>query len=390
MDCVDVLCRLIEFDTSGAGAGGCRQAFAYLDGLFVQCNCDTTVVSIPPTEADGLEGRMALVAHRRAPDRPRLIIYGHIDVVPAEGWAAFTPRRVNDRIFGRGASDMKGAIASLVWALWRIRALSSAFDVTVLLTMDEETHQMSQLRYLTPFLDAGLRPHVLSLDGGCGYVSIAILGLLQMDITAVGRSVHSGLAHLGHNAVEGAVELMHALKPLQEQVRRRRSVIPASPATGLPYMEGRFNINRVDGGIARNVVPDRCTFMIDRRLLPDEAVDAARDEILAALREVPGVEWHVSREFSIPSVPPCADPLALELAEIQTLVSGSTGLYGDMLSGELPCAARRFWGGDAFATGLIRPENSVHGVDEFVYASDLQRLAEVLARFLTVDQKEAA
>jgi succinyl-diaminopimelate desuccinylase len=285
---------------------------------------------------------------------------------------------------------MKGSIASLLDALWRIREEPGVFDFTALLTMDEETQQMSQLRYVTPFLDPGTHPHVLSLDAGFGYVCIAILGLLQMDITVEGRSVHSGLAHIGRNAVEGAVQLIHALTPLQEEVRRRRSPVAASPATGLQTMEARFNINRIQGGLARNVVPDSCTFVIDRRLLPEERVDVARDEILAALRDVPGVEWHVSREFSIPSVPPCSDPLARRLEDLIALVSGSSGLYGDMLSGELPSAAGQFWGGDAFATGVIRPENSVHGVEEFVYISDLYRLAEVLARFLTVDQKEAA
>jgi succinyl-diaminopimelate desuccinylase len=390
MDHVDVLCRLIEYDTSAVDGRGCRAAFAYLDQLLGRCSCETAQIPIPSAEADGLCERLALRADRRMPGKPRLIVYGHIDVVPAEGWSAYTPVRREGRIYGRGASDMKGSIAALLGALWRIRDVDPAFDTTVILTMDEETHQMSQLRFLTPCLNAGPHPHVLSLDAGFGYVSIANLGLLQMDIDVKGNSVHSALAHLGRNAIEDAVALMSSMLDLKLVVLRRRSGVMTHPAAGLGFMEARLNLNLLHGGIARNIIPDHCTFTIDRRLLPEETVESARAEILAALNRCQGVEWSVTREFSIPSVPPCKDPLAQVLAQAIRDVTGSTGLYGDMLSGELPAAASRYWGGNAFATGVIRPDNHIHGVDEFVFENDLDRLVEVLARFLTGDPKEAA
>ena len=285
---------------------------------------------------------------------------------------------------------MKGSIAALLGALWLLRDTEPAFDVTVVITMDEETHQLAQLRYLTSVLEAGPHPHVLSLDAGFGYVSIANLGLLQLDITVAGDSVHSAMAHLGRNAIEGASALMHALLSLKPLVTQRESTVAAHPGTGLHFMQARLNLNQIAGGIARNVVPERCTFTVDRRLLPEETVDSARSEILAALERVPEPEWHVSREFFIPSVPPCADPLARVLADVLEAVTGSAGLYGDMLSGELPYAASSCWGGDAFATGVIRPENRIHGANEYVHESDLDQLVEVLARFLTGNQKEAA
>jgi len=163
---------------------------------------------------------------------------------------------------------------------------------------------------------------------------------------------------------------MQALLALKPLVTRRESTVAAHPGTGLHFMQARLNLNQIAGGIARNVVPGSCTFTVDRRLLPEETVDSARSEILAALEGVPEPEWHVSR--------------------VLEAVTGSAGLYGDMLSGELPYAASSCWGGDAFATGVIRPENRIHGSDEFVYESDLDQLVEVLARFLTGGQKEAA
>ncbi len=389
MNHVDTLCRLIEFDTSGVDGSGCHEALIFLQDRLTACACATELIPIPPPAAAGLEGRAALLAHRRMWGRPRLLIYGHVDVVPAHGWEAYSPRREAGRVYGRGASDMKGGIAALVGALYSLRERDLSFDTTVLLTMDEETHQLDQLEYLTPMLDGGSQPHVLSLDAGFGYVTVAILGLLQMDITVTGESVHSALAHLGQNAIEDSARLMQALLELKQTLSMRRSRVAAHPSTGLAFMEPRLNLNMVEGGLARNVVPARCTFTIDRRLLPEETVAAAREEILAALGTVRGPQWYVSREFSIPPVPPCADPLAGELSDILASVTGPSGLYGDMLSGELPYAATR-WGGDAFATGVIRPENRIHGEGEFVNECDLDQLVVVLARFLTGGQKEAA
>jgi len=110
MNHVDALCRLIEFDTSGVGVGRSHEAFAYLERLFSTCVCSTATVSIPPSEADGLVGRRALLARRRQPGKPHLVIYGHIDVVPAEGWDAFTPVRSGGRIYGRGSDLRQGSV----------------------------------------------------------------------------------------------------------------------------------------------------------------------------------------------------------------------------------------------------------------------------------------
>ncbi|MBE9506073.1 MAG: M20 family metallopeptidase [Chloroflexi bacterium] len=162
------------------------------------------------------------------------------------------------------------------------------------------------------------------------------------------------------------------------------------PDTGLAVMEPRLNVNRVAGGLARNVVPDSCVFTVDRRLLPDERVDEARTEIVQALGSVPAVDWSIQREFVIPPVPPCDDPEAEVLARILGDVTGSSGLYGEMISGDLPGIATRLWGGKVFGLGVIRPQSHIHGIDECVIERDMEQLVEVLVRFLTLNQKEAA
>jgi len=390
VDYVDILCRLIQIDTSGVDGSGCGEAMALLALAFESAGVETVRVDIPASAANGHEGRMALVGHRRRPGKDRLVVYSHVDVVPAQGWPAFEARRVDGMIFGRGAADMKGAIAVLAGALESLKDVPLEYDLSVLVTMDEETQQRSQLEYVTRELDLGNAPHILSMDAGFGYVSIANLGVLQMDVMVRGESVHSGLSHMGKNAVEDANLLIAALLSLKAEVVKRRSRIKTHPDTGLSFMEPRLNVNWVEGGLARNIVPDSCVFSIDRRLLPEERIEDARAEIVAVLHGVSSVDWEILRDFVIEPAPPCDDPEAEVLAGIVRDVTGESGLYGEMISGDLPGAAAQLWGGSVFGLGLIRPRSRIHGINEFVYESDMNQLSEVLVRFLTRNRKEAA
>jgi len=390
VDHLDILCRLIEIDTSGVDGSGCREAMSLLALSFESAGLETRRVDIPAVAAEGRDGRMALVCHRRRPGRERLIVYSHVDVVPAKGWPAFEARRSDGKIYGRGAADMKGSIAVLAGALESLKDVPLEYDLSVLVTMDEETQQRSQLEYVTTELAPGEAPHVLSMDAGFGYVSIANLGVLQMDVMVRGESVHSGLSHMGKNAVEDANALIGAVLSLKQRVTRRRSETRTHPDTGLPVMEPRLNVNQIEGGLARNIIPDSCVFSIDRRLLPEERTKDARAEIVETLRGVSSAEWEILRESVIEPVPPCDDPEAEILADIVRDVTGATGLYGEMISGDLPGAATQLWSGKVFGLGLIRPESRIHGIDEFVYESDMNQLKEVLARFLTRNRKEAA
>jgi acetylornithine deacetylase/succinyl-diaminopimelate desuccinylase-like protein len=323
-----------------------------------------------------------LVCHRANPGRPQLIFYAHIDVVPAQGWPAFEPCIKDGKLFGRGAADMKGAIPALLMALEKGRDKTLNFDVSVIITTDEEYSQASQLRYISRFLEPLKGAYFFDLDSNFGYVSIANLGALQMDILIKGRSVHSALSHLGENAVEKAALVMEALLKLKARVTSRKSHILTHPETGLDRMTARLNINMIQGGLKVNIVPDQCVISIDRRLIPEENLSAARKEILDVLAEVPEVKWEIVREFSIPTLPPCKDPITDRLAGILREVTGEGGKYGEMGSGDLANIVVNEWGGREFGMGVIRTESNIHGNNEFVYIKDIEDLAEVIYRFL--------
>ena len=381
MDYVKALADLIAIDTSVPPGRNYDRAVEYLQPLFNRVGFETEKVDIPSEHAGGEEGRVALVAHRRDAGKPRLLIYGHVDVVPAEGWDAFNPRVENGRIYGRGAADMKGAIVALLLGLETLAGSPLKYDVSVMITTDEEVGQAGQLRYLARYLQPLSGAHILSLDASFGHVAVASLGVLQMDVKVQGRSVHSGLSHLGENAVEKAIPLTQALLALKEEVARRESRVEVHPDTGLEHMVARLNINMMRGGIKVNVVPDECLVTIDRRLIPEENLEDARRELVGVLSAVPQVKWEVDSVFAIPTVPPCEGPIVDELARTIEEVTGTSGKFGEMGSGDLPHIAEE-WGAREFGLGVIRSECNIHGKGEFVYQRDIEDLAEIIARFV--------
>ncbi|RJO63190.1 MAG: M20/M25/M40 family metallo-hydrolase [Dehalococcoidia bacterium] len=382
MDYLKTLCDLISIDTTVPPGRNYGKAVDYLEPLFQQVGCSTHKINILPEHAEGREGRVALICHRREMGKPRLIFYGHIDVVPAEGWDAFKPRVEEGRVYGRGSADMKGAIVSLLMALEGLQNRHLKYDVSIAITADEELSQASQLRYLATFLNPVIGARVFSLDSNFGFVSVAGLGALQMEIKVKGRSVHSGLSHLGINAVEQSVPVLQALLELKSKVLQKKSRVAVHPDTGLKFMEPRLNINMIHGGLKVNIVPDECVISVDRRLVPEEKLDDAEKEIMDALAAVRGVDWQVNRVMSIPTIPPCEDPMVDELAAVIQKVTGRDGRYGEMGSGDLSPVVNHDWNGVDFGLGVIRTECNIHGKDEFVYRKDVEDLSRIIAEFL--------
>ncbi len=382
MDYVKVLSDLISINTSVPPGDNYSRAVDYLEPLFKNTGFETEKIAIPVEQAEGREGRVNLLCHRRDPGKPRLIFYSHIDVVPAFGWPAFQPRIENGKIWGRGAADMKGAIPALLMAAERCQGRPLKYDVSVMITTDEELSQASQLRYISQFLQPLKGAYFFDLDCNFAYVSITGLGTYQLDIRVLGKSVHSGMSHLGENAVENAVPVLNALMDLKSRVTQRKSRIPTHPDTGLKQMVSRLNINMIQGGLKVNIIPDECNISIDRRLIPEENIEAARKEIMDTLTAVPGIRWEITREFSIPTIAPCEDPLIDELAGIMKGVIGEGGKYGEMGSGDLTNMVVNEWGGKAFGLGVIRPDSNIHGKDEFAYLKDIEDLAEIIYRFI--------
>ena len=217
----------------------------------------------------------------------RVVIAGHLDTVPLND---NLPSRRDDKLLhGLGTCDMKGGVAVAL----RIAATMPATnrDITFLFYDCEEVEaERNGLKLLgdsnPELLEADfailMEPSDAAVEAGCQ-------GTLRVDVTTRGERAHAARSWNGVNAIHGAAEVLARLNAYEP----RRPVID-----GLEYHEG-LNAVFISGGVAGNVLPDRCTVSVNYRFAPDRS----EEEAVAHVREVfDGFEIEVSD--SAPSAMP--------------------------------------------------------------------------------------
>ncbi len=243
---------------------------------------------------ENAEDRISIVAFKRFGKGGRKIhIHTHYDVVPpGSGWSRdpFKPVVEDGRLYGRGASDMKSAIAASIYAVKIVEELSKGLgldlhgEVIISITPDEETGGTTGAGYLVERgiirgIDYTIMPEPTSLT----YVWHAHKGCLWYRIRVRGRQAHATLPYLGINAFEKMVQLATRFIEYRKVVEQRISRFEAYPIEG-----NRASI--AIGGMcsccgAVNIVPGEAWFTIDRRVLPEESVDDVEKEIEAIVDE---------------------------------------------------------------------------------------------------------
>ncbi|MBI4181412.1 MAG: M20 family metallopeptidase [Candidatus Aenigmarchaeota archaeon] len=233
-----------------------------------------------------------------------LLFNGHLDTVPAGDPAAwrhppFAGVVRGGILYGRGASDMKGGVAAIVHAALALRGRLQG-RVVVALTRGEEGGEFDGAREL---LARGLRAAgAIVADGSLRQLTLGCRGGMRVRITVHGRAAHTGtLRHegRGRHAVLGMARLLLALEGLQLRAPRDRWFPPPKITPGTV----------IKGGVAVNVVPERCEAMVDCRLVPGQTVAGVLQEIRRALPPLPGmrvslqVTEHYPPVFTPPSSP---------------------------------------------------------------------------------------
>lgn len=202
---------------------------------------------------------------------PTIVLNAHHDTVPVqEGEWRHDPfgATVEDgRLYGRGAADSKGRIASYTLAARALERSGLLPDATLVLAMtaDEETGGEAGAGYV-----AGERcqPDYAVVEGNVETVWNAACGVLHFEVSVEGTAAHAGSPDDGENAILGATRVLSALAEYGAELRERGSdVTGVDGPTCTP--------GTIDGGTKTNIVPSGCSFTVDRRVPPDEDVDAA-------------------------------------------------------------------------------------------------------------------
>jgi len=233
---------------------------------------------------------------------PTFILHGHYDVVPAGVPGQFTPRIERGRLIGRGSADMKGGIASMVYAAAALSAVELPGRVELVLVPDEETGGVKGTRRLAEMGRLGRNGvGAIVAEPTSGSIWNGSRGAVTLRVTVHGRPAHVGLQFRGVNAFEAALPILNALKGLKDSVETRRTSFAIQPeaARASILMLG----GEVHGGHQFNLVPDRFSFTVERRFNPEEDLAAERARLLHTVREATpaGVDMDVEVLQEAPS-----------------------------------------------------------------------------------------
>jgi acetylornithine deacetylase/succinyl-diaminopimelate desuccinylase len=219
-----------------------------------------------------LPGRANVIASLANGPGPTFAFNSHIDVVPAgDGWSS-DPLRLAEKggnLFGRGACDAKGPIVAMVEALRSLAAARATWSGTLLAVFvaDEEAASLGAKAYVKggPHID-----YVIVGEPTSNEAVIAHKGSLRPLVRVHGRTAHSGTPDLGENAILKSAELLGLIARTHDTVSAR-----THPLVGAASL----TVTRAFGGLADNVIPDACEFLLDRRMIPGEDEDAVKREI---------------------------------------------------------------------------------------------------------------
>jgi succinyl-diaminopimelate desuccinylase len=239
----------------------------------------------------------AIVARTSLGRAQRVILAGHIDTVPVAG---NLPSRTTDGLlYGCGSCDMKSGVAVQLRLAASLTAPSR--DISYVFydceEVEAERNGLLRLSRNSPELLAGdlavlLEPTGGLIEGGCQ-------GTMQAEITTHGVRAHSARSWMGRNAIHQAGAVLDRLRSYQ----------PREPEVdGLTYREG-LNAVGISGGVAGNVIPDRCVVKVNFRFAPDRNVQQAA----SYLREVFGGFDVAITDMAPGARPGLTDPAAAAL-----------------------------------------------------------------------------
>jgi acetylornithine deacetylase/succinyl-diaminopimelate desuccinylase family protein len=307
-----------------------------------------------------------------------LYFHGHYDVVPAADEEQFQPQIEGDILYGRGTSDMKGGIAAMVYALRALKDCDVPLNGRVGLTIvpDEETGGRLGTRHLA---ENGLLAKdgigMLTAEPTSGVVWNASRGAVTLRVIVKGLASHVGLQCRGINAFERMLRVGQTLLELKNEVEKRKTAFRIEPeeARNSILMMGGV----VEGGNGFNLVPDRCSFTLDRRINPEENLAVEKKRILDVLDRL-NIDMEVETIQEGASAGVSEDiPLGRALAESIEDVTEQPARF-EMCPGllEIRFYAERDVPAFAYGPGLLAAS---HGPGEYVQVSDIEKAAAVYA-----------
>lgn len=254
---VQTLARLVEYPTISDRP---------ITGIaaYIAERCEAAGFRVERFEAPG-EGKLNLVCSKGPVGTDGLVLSGHMDVVPVEGqpWSSdpFRLTEQGSQLVGRGTADMKGFIAATIEALGQLPRLER--ELVLAWTCDEEVGCFGSRDLVGKIAGRPLPTMCLIGEPTSFRIFHMHPGHVAVRLTCEGRAAHSSKPDLGDNAIRKAAHAIEALDGLAAEWRRE---VRFADVLERPFVV--MNVARISGGVAINIVPDRCMIDVGFRPLP--------------------------------------------------------------------------------------------------------------------------
>ena len=323
---------------------------------------------------DAAPGRPNVVARLRGKGGGRSLMFnGHMDVVATENMthAPFDALQRDGRLYGRGASDMKGGVAAMCAAAARVKG-ALAGDLVIACVADEEWRSVGT----SALVASGVRADAAIVTEP---TSLAIMpahkGFAWIEVAFTGRAAHGSRWDLGVDAIR------HAGLVLADLDRLDREVLPlkSHPLLGRPSLHA----GEIEGGLGLSTYPDRCVMRLERRTIPGETVaDVAREleDVCRVLRgKIASFDAKIDMMFAqppsdvSPGSPVCeALSRAVQSKNVAPRIAGMSAWTDAALLNQAGIPAICFGPGDM---GLA------HAAEEYIDVREVEQAADILASF---------
>ncbi|HYA50016.1 MAG TPA: M20/M25/M40 family metallo-hydrolase, partial [Streptosporangiaceae bacterium] len=224
---------------------------------------------------EGTPGRPSVIVRGgRGHGGRRLLLCGHLDTVGLAGTRdALTPRVDGDRLYARGAYDMKAGLAAALIACRDAALAGIGGEVIVAAVADEELASLGIQEVLTHLDLAGIDAAVVT-EPTERQAGTAHRGFVWTEVTITGVAAHGSRPHLGADAILAAGHHLVAFDHLDQQLRGR-----PHPFLG----PGNLHASLITGGTDESTIPDRCVFTVERRTLPGETLERVEADVAGLL-----------------------------------------------------------------------------------------------------------
>lgn len=323
-------------------------------------------------------GRSNVVGRLDVPGATKTILFdSHMDTQALEsmGDRAISAEIVGGRLYGRGACDDKAPLATMIYAMGLIVACRAELKSNVVFTATVgEEHGMPGIQAA---IAAGLKADAAVVGEPTDLrVVVAHKGFLRLRLTTHGRSAHTSNPDVGDNAIYQMAELTRFVRDVLT-TRWRHVTHPLLTGPTIAVCE-------VSGGTAINVVPDSCWISLDRRVLPNEDLDALLADFDAALdefrRDHPGVT--VTREEPFSTDGGVDTPADAPIAMVAGDACRAAGRNGDVVGVNYGTHASKLSRLGGIQSIVLGPGSilQAHTDDEYVEIDQLAPAAEIYAR----------